>query len=331
MVLTKYEFRNGSLRSPESSVEAVVLLGPQRFQPALASVLESLGVAGPVAVVTAGWQEREGEVEELQAHLGRPTINVALYQRYEDVVARDRELGRALRRRQDRLHEIQELYRLRLAHGLEAARELMRRRGSADLLLAEQHSAIAALRALDAGHLRRILGVHAEFEETWRPAERDAVARHLREITALLAGAAVLAVAGGHVAVLLNRMRLFNPLPRIAGRPIVAWSAGAMALGERVVLFHDNPPQGSGNAEVLDAGLGLVRGVLPLPDASRRLRLGDPGRVSLLARRFAPAACWALDPGTRLECRDGIWSAGPGTMRLDPQGQLVPAREGSRA
>ena len=42
----------------------VVLLGPQRLRPTLSGVAGSLGIAGTVAVVTAGWQEREGEDEE---------------------------------------------------------------------------------------------------------------------------------------------------------------------------------------------------------------------------------------------------------------------------
>ncbi len=45
-----------------------------------------------------------------------------------------------------------------------------------------------------------------------------------------------------------------------------------MVVCETVVLFHDSPPQGAGNAEVLDAGLGLARGVIALPHARRRLR-----------------------------------------------------------
>jgi hypothetical protein len=70
-----------------------------------------------------------------------------------------------------------------------------------------------------------------------------------------------------------------------------------MVVAERVVLFHDSPPQGAGNAEVLDAGLGRCKGLVPLPHASRRLRLNDPVRVSIMARRFRPDHCITLDPG----------------------------------
>jgi hypothetical protein len=77
----------------------------------------------------------------------------------------------------------------------------------------------------------------------------------------------------------------------------VAWSAGAMVLTERVVLFHDDPPHGEPAAELLDAGLGLVRDIVALPDARRRLAMSDPDRLAALSRRFAPATCVTLDPG----------------------------------
>jgi hypothetical protein len=78
-----------------------------------------------------------------------------------------------------------------------------------------------------------------------------------------------------------------------------------MALGPALVLFHDHPPQGGANAEVLDQGLGLLPRVLPLPHASTRLRLHDPARVALLARRFAPQACLTLDHGSFAHFADG--------------------------
>jgi len=83
-----------------------------------------------------------------------------------------------------------------------------------------------------------------------------------------------------------------------------------MALTERVVLFHDSPPQGAGDAELLDFGLGIAPGVVVLPHARKRLRLDDPVRVSLLARRFRPAACVPLDGGDDIERIDGSWRLG---------------------
>jgi hypothetical protein len=103
---------------------------------------------------------------------------------------------------------------------------------------------------------------------------------------------------------------------------LIAWSAGAMALSERVVLFHDNPPQGAGNAEILDIGLGYFRGILPLPHARRRLHLDDAGRVILLAQRFQDAHCVALDEGSRLDAVSKGWRIFPRTRLLGYDGQV---------
>jgi len=142
------------------------------------------------------------------------------------------------------------------------------------------------------------------------------VARQQSEIQHLIDGAAVVCIAGGHVAVLLNRLRLFDVQRLLRGKPVVAWSAGAMCLTERVVLFHDHPPQGAGNAEVFEAGLGLLRQTVLLPDARARLALQDPTRVALLARRFSPAACHTLDEGSEWHWHRGRTRTAVAVARL---------------
>ena len=107
----------------------------------------------------------------------------------------------------------------------------------------------------------------------------------------------------------------FAKIELIADKAIVAWSAGAMALSEKVVLFHDFPPQGAGNAEVFDAGLAAFRGLVVFPDADKRLALGDKQRVSLLASRLAPATSMTLDEGSMLRW-DGHALQTPGPARL---------------
>ena len=116
---------------------------------------------------------------------------------------------------------------------------------------------------------------------------------------------------------LLSRLRLFDVVPLLDGRPVFAWSAGAMAVCDRVVLFHDSPPQGAGDPEVLDAGLAMCRQLVALPHARTRLKLDDPVRVSLFARRFAPATCVVLDAGARLDWDGREWTAGADTPRLE--------------
>ncbi len=276
----------------------ICLLGPQRFDPNVAPVLDELGAKGPVAVVTAGWQEREDEDLELQDHLARPIVNLRLYRRADEVYREDPGLFDLLRARQNRLRALQEIYRLRLNPLMEVARKLRSRKGDPGLLDPEREDAVESVRRLDRHHLARLTQAHREFENRYRPSARPAVARQREQLAGLLREAGVLAIAGGHVAVLLNRLRLFDLFGLRDDLPVVAWSAGAMALSERVVLFHDSPPQGAGNAELLDAGLARFRGAVVLPHAGRRLRLDDPARVSILARRFRPDRCVALDPGS---------------------------------
>ena len=268
--------------------------------------------------MTAGWQEREAEDLELHEHLGERTMNLMLYARGEDAFERDPELAAAYRERQERLRELQEIYRSRLGYAQTALRELELREGDPELLAPERESALQGIRDLDAHHLQRVDEVHAAFIRHYRPAERPAIEHHSRQMVRQIEKVEGLAIAGGHVAILMNRMRLFDLDRKLKGKAVFAWSAGAMAIAERVVLFHHSPPQGYGNTEVLEHGLGLARGLVLFPHARRRLALDDRRRVALLARRFAPAVCVAM--------ADGAW------MALDSSGRAgasaVLARDG---
>ncbi len=62
---------------------------------------------------------------------------------------------------------------------------------------------------------------------------------------------------------------------------------------------------------------------MPLPHARRRLRVDDPVRLAVLARRFAPARCVVLDDGVRLPLGpDG--SLPPGARVVEPEGRITP-------
>jgi hypothetical protein len=198
----------------------------------------------------------------------------------------------------------------------------MWRKGGGDDLLEQRRSAIRALRTVDREHLRRLRRLYSEFEERWEPTRRPAVADQRDQIRRILEDCSAVAIAGGHVSVLLNRLRLFDIPALIESRPLVAWSAGAMAVSESVVLFHDSPPQGPGNPELLDAGLALCRGVVPLPHARERLKLDDPVRVALFSRRFRPAVSVVLDAVARLTWDGEDWSIGAGTQALTRSGRV---------
>lgn len=300
------------------------MLGPQRDTPILAPVLERIGLAGPVCAVTAGWQEREGELQDLDQHIPGRTIDLELYRRAEDVFSRDPAFHEAYRERQRRLREMQRLYRRRLDHTMAAVRELELETGSADLVQNERRAAMRALRTLDRQHLRRIRGLLESFNARLDPVNHGVIAEHRAEIAGQLNSCPVLLIAGGHVEILLNRLRLFGVADLLEDQAVIAWSAGAMAIADQVVLFHDDPAQGSGIAEVADSGLGLVHGVVPLPHASRRLRLGDERRVALFSRRFLPARCMTLDPGASLVWRDGRLVGVSAVFNMTRRGRLRP-------
>lgn len=286
-------------------MSGITLLGPQIREPFLADVLHERRLSGPYVSITAGWQEREGEIDDLAAHIGQEVRDLGLYARAEQAFAEDAELRVAHRRRQTRLSEMQEIYRLRLDYCKRAARDLFEHAGDPEVIRPARRQAIAALRRLDRAHLVAIRRVHAGFDEEVKPLERPAVAAALTGILRDIERAQGVLIAGGHAAVLLNRLRLFGAARLLAGKPLIAWSAGAMVACETLVLFHDHPPQGASNAEVFDIGLGLVSGLVALPHARQRLRLHDTTRVALLARRFAPAMCVALDQGSALHFEEG--------------------------
>lgn len=300
----------------------VVLLGPQRFRTTVDSTLRALGVEGPVATVTAGWQEREPDDHELDALLNGRSANLKLYTRALDIAERDPELAGADRARRDLLEELQALYVLRLGHAMEGVEAVQRRRGvRPQVQAAALADAIEAVRTLDIRHAAQVAEVHAEFYAAWSPHVRPAVAEHRAAVADLLGRCDALAVAGGHVGVLVETLHLLNVAAAVR-RPVVAWSAGAMALSERVVLFHDRAPHGPGHPQVYDAGLGLCRGVVLLPHARRRLRLDDKARMAVFARRFAPARCVLLDDGVRVDVApDG--ACPPGTRLLSAEGTVT--------
>src|SRR6266702_3824507 len=165
-------------------------------------------------------------------------------------------------------------------------------------------------------------GLRDPASEQRRPAQGRSHGRgqHRGEVAGLLGAAAAVAIAGGHVGVLAEVLHLLNIAPALRS-PVIAWSAGAMALTDRIVLFGDRSPQGPGHAEVYGSGLSLLRDVVLLPHARARLLLDDTPRMAVFARRFAPARCVLLETGTRIEVPDGGWP--PGTRVLGEDGHVT--------
>jgi hypothetical protein len=292
-----------------------IIAGAQRFNPTIASAMREAGLNGPFAMITAGWREREPDDSELREHLGSETYNLELYRRTDDVMRRDKDLRTAHRERQNRLQRRQDFYRIRLAHQLKAA-EVIANRTASDTLHEEAHlSSIEALQQLDTWHLSKCHRDIEQFEAEWTPCKREAVAEQRAELKRIIDGCNTIAIAGGHVAALLNRLELFGMRELLAGKPIVAWSAGAMAITERVVLYHDFSPQGYRASEVLAWGLGALPNVVALPQPESRLNKDDRSRIEVMARRFSPSKCIGLPARTsvtfrlnQMENPCGIWT-----------------------
>ncbi|MDJ0975959.1 MAG: Type 1 glutamine amidotransferase-like domain-containing protein [Planctomycetota bacterium] len=292
----------------------------------MGSSLRAAGVeGGVVALITAGWEERESEVDEVEHHMGLPVRNLGLFRRAEQVVESDPELLAASSRLRRRVREHEELYRIRLEPLMTALRRLAAHGSHAGRRAPEIDGTLQMLRDLDDHQHRQMAELFDAFRAKHDIPNRPSLAPHRAELEAQIGEAAAVAIAGGNVAVLYNRLRLFGLEPLLAEKPLLAWSAGAMVLSDRIMLFHDDPPWGGGQALVYGPGLGLVPGLVLMPHARERLNLDDPGRVGFLARRMQPRTCVALDPGDGLLWDGTTASSLSGeARRFTPEGALLP-------
>lgn len=290
----------------------VTLLGPQRRVAGVRTAVAELVPEGPVAAVNAGWREREADTAELDAVLGGRMVNLGLYRRWVALAEIDDAYAAAERRLLGHLAELRSAYQLRLRPAIAAVRAVEQRLAAGPVREVARADAVAGVRALDGWHLRSSEELrHAFYAEVGLGA-RDSVEAQRIEVAALLGGCAGLVVAGGHVGVLLHLLHLFG-VAALLKPPVIAWSAGAMALSPRVVLFGDHAPSGHPDPEVYAEGLGAYAQCVPFPHARRRLRLTDSDHIGLLAERMAPCPALRLDDGVRLDLVDeqGLPEAAP--------------------
>jgi hypothetical protein len=294
----------------------VVLLGTQRFEPNLREAAEAIGVRGRVALITCGWQERELEDEALTQHLGGDTVNLQLHRRGDLVFGRDPEFQAAYHRRTLRAKQLQDFYRVRLEHLKLAANVIGSRSAPAWVLEEEWQTSVRTLQLLDRHHARHLDQLRRLFLAEWDPATRPQVQRQRAQLAEALSDVAAVAIAGGHVATLVNRLWLFGFGELLGDLPVLAWSAGAMAITERVVVFHDDPPHGIDVPQVMDVGLGLAPGILAFPSPETRLALDDLGRMRTYAERFSRSRCLALPKRSWAVLEDGEVTEAHGVLEL---------------
>jgi hypothetical protein len=275
------------------------------------AALERIGGDGPVVTITTGWRLDEPETNALHTAVGPDAVHLPLYQWFEECMEGMPETRAMYKERQAKLIKLKRLYRQRLHRALEAVRGLILARDEdPEILNPQLEWALGDVRRIDRQFVdqsRAIFGAYPEVERPWELAE---VAERRAQSAKLLSEARAVCIAGGHVAVLRNRMLFFGVHQQIfqawaQDTGVVAWGAGSMLLTDRIVLFYDDPPDGPSHPEILDAGMSLLQDVVLLPDAQKRLRLGDRMRVALLAGRFRPARCVGLENGAWLELDDG--------------------------
>lgn len=300
----------------------VLLLGSQRRTPSVAAALEKMGIEGRVGLITAGWQDWEADPALIDPQIVDRVVHLALYAAADRVWREDPELAAGHRAMQTAARTLRRAYNLRLGHALDALAGFSTLNGEPRILDEEAEAALEAVRALDAHHQGRIASIREDYHREFRPGDRAVVQREREELHELTDGLEAIVIEGGHVAVLINRLRLFGVRDMLADKTVIACSGGAMVLGSRLVLFHDSPPQGHGHPEVQESGLALYPDMVALPLARTRLRLDDAPRMAQFAHRFAPSACVPLAPRSWVEWSSGAWTI-RGAERIASDGSLV--------
>ncbi len=297
------------------------MLGPGPGPEVLGPVLASLEPGpGPVAMLSVGWRESDLEASGLRELPGWELEPLSLGERVRRAFEADPELAEAHAELQRAVRAEEALYGLRLRQAVEASHAVGRAPAPDRYRVPYEREAWAALLQTDDFHLKSQRSFWDEFRRRVRPRRRPALETEREQALEILDRAAAVVITGGHVAMIRNRLLLLDLGEALARKPIVAWSAGAMALTRRVVLFHDRLPWGSARPEILGDGLGLFPGVAFFPDAGARLALRDREHLADLAGRVRPEVAVLLDPGDRIDWDGSRWSARSGVRALDEDG-----------
>ena len=207
--------------------------------------------------------------------------NLRLYGRLSDVLDTDDHFAAAALAHRDAMDELAGIYSLRLQRALDSVYAVRAGPLAHDIADAAFDDAVrGGPRRSTPGTCAPSTSCTASSRPPRRPTSSEPIARHRGEVAELLRDAAVLAIAGGHVGILLRCLRLFAVVPS-PELPVVAWSAGAMALTERVVLYNDRGPQ----------GVPGRRGLGPRPRPGPRRRRDAPRAPPAADRRPRAARC----------------------------------------
>ncbi|HMP78474.1 MAG TPA: hypothetical protein PKD54_03385, partial [Pirellulaceae bacterium] len=219
----------------------LLLLGEQRESPVLRAVLDRWGIVGPVGLAAPGWEEDEVDDGWVREAVGRPLANSQLYTLADQLFVEDPEVIALLRERQDELRRLRDLNKIQLDHLLTVARELMRREWQGQHVGPQLDLTLEHIRQVDQVYFHQVREVIRSYDKRIDPWERPSVQRYRLRVVERLQNCQCLLIAGGHVGVLLNRLNL-SRLLRYLDVPVIAWSGGALAMGEKVVFYHQSLP-----------------------------------------------------------------------------------------
>ena len=188
----------------------VVLLGPQSEAATVVDALRSLDIKGSVGLITAGWHDAEGDPAKIDPALAKRVHHIPLYGNAERVWKGDAELHQGHQAMQRAVRTARMAYNIRLANALNALAAIGTVEGDRAVVEEEQAAALEALRRLDGLHVDRIASLRAAYNARFSPEARSAVQKERNEVTRLVEPMEAVVIEGGHVAVLINRMRLFD-------------------------------------------------------------------------------------------------------------------------
>jgi hypothetical protein len=198
-------------------------------------------------------------------------------------------------------------------------------------LARELRQAFQTLEAND-DHLFELLGdierrafnaAGIDYHPGWRAARATLESRILSANSILL--------LGGRLDLLLDAFRFFRLRDAVAealrrGTQIVAMSAGAMALCERIIVYDDFA-ETRRDFQLYDRGLEIVREIQLLPHCMERIQTDDPDNLAYLARRFRHHVCVGLNQRSFLLLTPG---SGHATSQGEEDGAYVFGPDGHK-
>jgi peptidase E len=169
------------------------------------------------------------------------------------------------------------------------------------------------------------------YDPAWRAAQQRLEQRILSANTIML--------FGGHLDLLLDALRFFRLRDALAealrrGAQIVAMSAGAMVLCERVIIYDDFAKTRR-DFQLYDRGLALVRDIQLFPHCTERIQTDDPDNLAYLARRFRHHVCVGLNQRSfllfELEPRRAFsFGKDDAVIVFDPEGRKISYHRGEQ-